>query len=297
MDINNVTIVGGTHGNELSGIYVVKYLQSQPQILEKYDLDIQFLLANEQAIKKNVRYVDQDLNRQFSLELLSQSIQNIEANRARQINQLIGTQAKQQTDFIIDLHTTTTNMGLTLVINQDSVFHRKLVAYIQQELPEVNIFFEPTEQTEDNFLLSIAKYSGLLIEVGPIAQGTLKQEVYEQTLSAVFACLKFIKLYKEDIQIPLPKSVCAYQFIQKIPFMLNEQNEIVGMIHQDFDSQDYQPLEQGDPIFKTLDGQDICFENNYDQIGMLTACFINEAAYYDKKDAFSLMKKIELEIS
>jgi len=296
MNISNVTIVGGTHGNELTGVYLVKYLKNNPTLLEKYQLDIQFLLANELAIEKNVRYVDQDLNRQFSNESLSLDLNYRESQRARDIHRLIGTESVNQTDLIIDLHTTTTNMGLTLVITKDSEFHRRLVAYIQSTLPQVNIFFEPREQGSDSFLMSVAKHSGILIEVGPIAQGTLKQKVYEQTKEAVFACLDFIQNYNQKIKMDLPQSIGVYEFIKKVPFNVDIQGNITGMIHKDFEQSDYKQLKNGDPIFSLLSGETIKFERDEEQEGTLTACFINEAAYYDKKFAYSLMKKIQLEI-
>ena len=296
MNISNVTIVGGTHGNELTGVYLVKHLKNNPRLLDQYQLDIQFLLANELAIEKNIRYIDQDLNRQFSKDLLLLDLNYQESKRARDIHRLIGDGAHTQTDFIIDLHTTTTNMGLTLVITKDSDFHRQLVAYIQDTLPKVNVFFEPREQDGDNFLMSIAKHSGILIEVGPIAQGTLKQKVYDQTSDAVFACLDFIEKYNQNIQITLPQSINAYEFIEKVPFNLNENGDITGMIHEDFEQSDYRELKNGDPIFKLFSGESVSFESNKHEGGTLTACFINEAAYYDKKFAFSLMKEIKLDI-
>ncbi|MCJ8312914.1 MAG: aspartoacylase [Saccharospirillaceae bacterium] len=296
MNISNVTIVGGTHGNELTGVYLVKHLKNNPELLNKYQLDIQFLLANELAIEKNIRYLDQDLNRQFADELLSLDLNYRESKRAREIHQLIGAASDNQTDLIIDLHTTTTNMGLTLVITMDSEFHRQLVAYIQQTLPEVNIFFEPRDQGSDSFLMSIAKHSGIIIEVGPIAQGTLKQQAYDQTKDAVFACLDFIEKYNQKIKIELPESISVYEFIKKVPFNVDARGDITGMIHKDFECSDYRQLKNGDPIFSLFSGDVVEFKSEDDQDEKLTACFINEAAYYDKKFAFSLMREIKLEI-
>ena len=54
-----ILVIGGMHGNEMLGIDLVKSLQEDP--LENIDS----VLANEEAIKVNKRFVKQDLNRSF----------------------------------------------------------------------------------------------------------------------------------------------------------------------------------------------------------------------------------------
>ena len=54
-----ILVIGGMHGNEMLGIDLVKSLQENP--LENIDS----VLANEEAIKVNKRFVEQDLNRSF----------------------------------------------------------------------------------------------------------------------------------------------------------------------------------------------------------------------------------------
>jgi len=54
-----ILVIGGMHGNEMLGIDLVKNLQENP--LENIDS----VLANEEAIKRNKRFVEQDLNRSF----------------------------------------------------------------------------------------------------------------------------------------------------------------------------------------------------------------------------------------
>lgn len=54
-----ILVIGGMHGNETLGLEVVKLFQNYP-------VDgIDTLLANEQAIEANCRFVEQDLNRSF----------------------------------------------------------------------------------------------------------------------------------------------------------------------------------------------------------------------------------------
>ncbi len=60
---NQVLIVGGTHGNERTGIQLIRPLQANPQELERSNFKAKTLLANNEAFTQNCRYLDQDLNR------------------------------------------------------------------------------------------------------------------------------------------------------------------------------------------------------------------------------------------
>jgi hypothetical protein len=57
--MSKILIIGGTHGNESTGIALVqKILQQKPE-------NIDGLLANSRAIHKNLRFTETDLNRSF----------------------------------------------------------------------------------------------------------------------------------------------------------------------------------------------------------------------------------------
>ena len=64
--IQKVTIVGGTHGNELLGVYLVKKWQEFPELLHRESLECTTLISNPAAVAINQRYVDRDLNRCFA---------------------------------------------------------------------------------------------------------------------------------------------------------------------------------------------------------------------------------------
>jgi aspartoacylase len=48
--ISQVTIVGGIHGNELLGVYLIKKFGKFPQLIERPSFNTTTLLANPQAI-------------------------------------------------------------------------------------------------------------------------------------------------------------------------------------------------------------------------------------------------------
>ncbi|MFC1503716.1 succinylglutamate desuccinylase/aspartoacylase family protein, partial [Pseudomonadota bacterium] len=106
--INTVAVVGGTHGNEFSGIYLLRKWQKNAQLISRSSFSTQTVFANPKAHEENRRYSDCDLNRQFSLaDLDDQKLANYEQSRAKVINNQLGPKGNAKTDFIIDLHNTT----------------------------------------------------------------------------------------------------------------------------------------------------------------------------------------------
>ncbi|MEM1111895.1 MAG: aspartoacylase [Pseudomonadota bacterium] len=283
-----VVIVGGTHGNELTGIQLIRRLRRNPQELDRATFAAQTLLGNEPAIAGNRRYLEQDLNRCFSDVLLNSTAENLEQARAQEINQLLGPKgASSQTDWIIDLHTTTANMGVTLVVQQHDPLALDMCLYVQQQMPEAVIFYEDNSAESDCFLCSIAKH-GMLIEVGPVAQGLLRWEIFEQTRMALSHALDFIDLHnKGELELPTPREAEVYQFIEKLHLPRNEDGELSGMIHPDLQDNDYHRLAPGEAIFILDTGEPVLF----DYPEAVYVAFVNEAAYYDQAHALSLMSR------
>jgi hypothetical protein len=87
-----VLVIGGMHGNETLGLEVVKLFKDNPV------KDVDVLLANEQAIDGNCRFVEQDLNRLFPGDSNSSKY---EPRRASEILK----QTKKY-DVVLDFHNT-----------------------------------------------------------------------------------------------------------------------------------------------------------------------------------------------
>ena len=87
-----ILALGGMHGNEPLGPAVVTMIQEQP--IE----NVATLLANEQAIAKNCRFVDKDLNRSFPGQLTSEEY---EPRRAAELLPKI-----KGYDVVLDFHNT-----------------------------------------------------------------------------------------------------------------------------------------------------------------------------------------------
>ncbi|MGB7997707.1 MAG: succinylglutamate desuccinylase/aspartoacylase family protein, partial [Photobacterium halotolerans] len=89
--INSVAVVGGTHGNEFSGIYLLRKWQQDASRITRESFTTQTLFANPKAHEENKRYLDSDLNRQFAVEdLANPELANYEQSRAKVMNAVLG---------------------------------------------------------------------------------------------------------------------------------------------------------------------------------------------------------------
>lgn len=291
--IKHVAITGGTHGNELTGVHLLKHWRNDPEQVCRDSFVTELHLANSKAYGQNVRYLDQDLNRQFAwTDLNNHDLCGYEHNRAKSLNTLLGPKDEPRVDFVIDLHTTTANMGTTLVIKSDDPLVVGMAFYVKQKMPEVTLFHEPSERMGDNFLISLGRRHGLLVEVGPVPQGLLRWDVYRQTRDATLHCLDFIEAYNQDKVPELPRTQSGFEFVRKLNLPENERGELTAMLHPNLQDADYQPINPGDPVFITLAGEDLPFSEDE----VLYGAFINEAAYYDQHIGLSLMRTVEIEL-
>lgn len=286
--IKCVAITGGTHGNELTGVHLIKYWLSCPEEVNRDSFSTELHLANPKANKEIRRYIDQDLNRQFSLkDLRNPELKGYEQIRAKSLDTLLGPKENPRVDFVIDLHTTTANMGMSLILKTDDPLVVGMAFYVKQQIPHATLFFEPEERLEDNFLTSMGRLNGFLIEVGPIAQGLINYQVYDDTRSAVMHALDYIEQSNAGQALTLPSQVSGYLFIDKIPLPIDDKGEITAMIHPSLQGKDYHPIEPGAPLFITLAGETIHYTGDKTVYG----AFINEAAYYDKNIGLSFMEE------
>ncbi|WP_019605991.1 aspartoacylase [Teredinibacter turnerae] len=291
--IENVAVTGGTHGNELTGVYLVKHWLSHPEEVKRPSFLTELHFSNPSAIDEIRRYVDQDLNRQFNIEDLNNpDLRGREQQRAKYLNELLGPKENPRIDFVIDMHTTTTNMGTSLIFNSGDPLEVGMAFYIKQHMPDAALFYNPSDRLQDNFLRSMGRLGGLVIEVGPIAQGLLNYQVYSDVQTAVMHALDYLELRNTGQDIPLPQKMEGYRFLKKIPLPENAEGEIDAMIHPNLQNKDYQAINPGDPLFITLAGETIPYDGEQTVYG----AFINEAAYYDRHIGLSLMEKIQISL-
>ena len=103
--------------------------------------------------------------------------------------------------------------------------------------------------------------------------------------------LDFVHAINEGHFPELPTSIEV--FIAKGPELFPKKDDkIIGMIHSSLQGRDYHPLQQGAPMFETLNDEVV----NYSGSEPSYPVFINEAAYYYKDIAFIHCKKERIEI-
>ncbi len=290
--INHVVLSGGTHGNELNGMFLIKKFQQYTNLIQRPGFSTHILIGNPKAVALGIRYVDQDLNRSFERESLENStLINYEDLRARTIDQMFGPNGTTPSDVIVDLHSTTANMGLTLIVDSEEPFVLQLAAYLNSIQPLLKVFSAAHAGRSRDSLRSLARF-GFCIEVGPIAQGILHAELFQKTEALIHLILDYLKQYNHN-QFLLPtRSLIVYRYMAAIDYPRNEFGEIQAMIHPQRQFKDYEPLHPGEPMFLTFDGETINYEGNT----IVYPIFINEAAYYEKGIAMYLTQKEQIAV-
>lgn len=292
--IRTVAIVGGTHGNEFSGIYLERRYRNHPELMTRSSFSTKTLFANPEAHSANKRYLHSDLNRQFkTADLANPLLTNYEQSRAKVINAELGPKGAAKTDFVIDLHNTTSNMGACLILTQPGRIYNLLAGYIRLKMPDAVISRDEDHfAAEDHALLCTVGTYGVIVEVGPQPQSVLRQDVLEQMHEMTQHILDFIELYNTDMLPELPKRVEAFRYLHSIKLPLSASGERIGMVHKNVQDRDYQPIEPGAPLFTLFDGSVIA----YDGAEVVYPTFINEAAYYDNNLAMSLNDKVWIDV-
>jgi succinylglutamate desuccinylase len=288
--IQRIAIVGGTHGNERTGVYLLKKFEQSPELIQRSSFRTITLLANPKAVETNQRYVDRDLNRCFlNKDLDNSNLSTYEDIRARQIVEELGSRKHPNVDVIVDLHSTTANMGLTILPSSRHPDNLRLLAYLSEHYPAMRVCCV-AEFGQDTPLLQSLSPLGCTIEVGAIAQGVLNARQFEQTERLIHAILDYFDAINHGSCLPVPPSLTVYQAVSSIDYPRNSAGELQAMIHPDLQFRDYEPLHIGDPMFLTFAGETIPYQGN----STVFPVFINEAAYYEKGIAMILTEKQKL---
>ena len=330
-NLKNVVVVGGTHGNEYTGVWCINALdRSSEKIHLTYpSLNITTLLGNPEAHLANKRFIHEDLNRQFSREALSVeidlSVDDLpqETIRAREIDQLLGpkfatTDSDNAAHVVIDLHSTTSNMGLTIIVAEGDPVMTRAAAYVREKCRQAGeevhclVHTHPSREVRPN-LSSTARH-GFTIEVGPVPPGVLRHDAVEKTEMALFAVLEYLQLYNSDAEqlndilnkmykkhafkVPCFKSAAALrkgEMSGKIswPSIPENPNFPAYMVHKHLQDADFELVKTGDSLFVDLDGNVIPYDGSYGSPVYLM--FVNEAGYYFESSGTGISVAIKTE--
>ena len=278
-----VAICGGTHGNELTGVSLVRKWQADPSPLRRESFEAEPFLSNPKAVEENRRYIDQDLNRCFlSADLADPTLSGYEQNRAKVINRRFGPKGEATYDLLIDLHTTTANMGSTVIIQREDWFARKIASYLSEAAPAVKIL--AYAGAEDYPFLAEVTDNSIEIEVGPVPQGVIRTDVVQQTEELTRRILDYVDAYNRGEAEEKERTFQVYTFGPNLDYLRRKDGTIWSAVHPSRQDRDFEKVEPGDPMFITFDGETVPYEGSEP----VWPIFVNEAAYYEKKCAMTL---------
>jgi aspartoacylase len=261
-----------------------------------------------------VRFVDEDLNRQFALPRLREAPDGKiwEQTRAAELDQILGPKANEEeaVDFVLDLHTTTANMGVTLVAHLHDPVSVAACAFAADRCLELydieaKILLEEESRETSPFLFSVGRH-GVLVEVGAISTGLVEANVVRQMRLASECLLEFFERTNEHAKawsgvdstpevrfdgIPgLSYPAATWPAGERHIFMDSGRKvsppassategllSLPAMYHPEFQGKDWSVLRPGQPLFQTAAGENILYDGSEGEGAV--AIFVNEAGY------------------
>ena len=280
-------IVSGTHGNELNPIMAVEKFRNLTLANESNYFE--FILGNPLAYEKGLRYIDEDLNRSFS----SGNPKNkdlYEVQRAKQILNEYGPDSPRAIQIVLDLHTTTSSMGTSIVMYGRRKKDFYLAAILQNKFG-LPIYLHEKDSKQTGFLVE-AWPCGLVIEIGPVAQNHYDPLIVERFL----IILNFLEDLLDGIsnnKFLLPEEITIFVHKGSIDYPRDKDGKINSLIHPERVMQDWIEIRNGDPLFLNEFNKNICYVSQES----VHPVFIGEAAYKEKNIAMSFTKKERIKFS
>ena len=280
-----VLLVAGTHGNEINAPWLFDQWTKYPELISNNDIKVSRTIGNPKALKECKRYVYSDLNRSFRTELLNDNfIQNYEVCRARELLSGYGPKGSNPCQIVVDLHSTTSSMGSSLVVYGRRPSDLAIASLLQARLG-LPIYLHEGDNTQQGFLVE-SWPCGFVIEIGPVPQGVLHATIIQQTRLILETCLDELSKLNRGLA-SFPDSLEVHRHVRSIDFPRSEDGLIDGFVHPARQGQDWIAIQNGAPLFMKLDGTVVEFQSDE----CLVPVFINEAAYAEKNIAMSFTKK------
>lgn len=144
-----ILIIYQTHGNEPVGADIVNKLKKQKDIIPYFDS----IVGNPKATKKNIRFIDEDLNRIGNNDL---NLQSYESKRSKELFKIISNY-----EYVIDIHETKSSDDNMLIVSNWSLNkHNTLL-----KCPVEKIIFWPPSNSSTIPIISSC-VNGFELEIG-----------------------------------------------------------------------------------------------------------------------------------
>ena len=287
MGLGRVLVVAATHGNERNAPWLLEQWRRSPELLAAAGLPLQLEIGNPEALALNRRYLDRDLNRCFRPELLADPArQEREVERARDLLAAYGPAGRQPCAVAIDLHSTTSAMGNSLVVYGRRPADLALAAGLQARLG-LPVYLHEADAAQTGFLVERWP-AGLVIEVGPVPQGLVSATICRQTQLALEAALDTLAAAASG-RLRLPQRLQMHLHQASLDLPRAADGTPLAALHPARQHQDWRPLKAGDPLFWQADGSHIGYVPEDPEAHW--PVFINEAAYGEKGIALSLCRR------
>jgi aspartoacylase len=290
MGQGRVLVVAATHGNERNAPWLLEQWRARPELLHASGLELQLEIGNPEAFAANRRYLDRDLNRCFTPALLADtSRREREVQRARALLAAHGPQGAQPCAVALDLHSTTSAMGNSLVVYGRRPADLALAACVQARLG-LPVYVHEADAAQTGFLVERWP-AGLVIEVGPVPQGLVSAVICRQTQLALEAALDTLAAAAAGT-LRLPQHLQVHLHHHSLDLPRLPDGTPAAALHPQLQNRDWRPLQPGDPLFWRADGIDLAYVPAPDADPLARwPVFINEAAYGEKGIALSLCRR------
>uniref|UniRef100_A0A4W5QDS3 N-acyl-aromatic-L-amino acid amidohydrolase n=1 Tax=Hucho hucho TaxID=62062 RepID=A0A4W5QDS3_9TELE len=281
--VSRVALCGGTHGNELSGVYLVRE-RLKRKVEEEEHISVVTVMSNPRAVQQCRRYTETDLNRCFTHATLSGPVTDktpYEIVRSQELNTLLGPKGSPEAmDLVCDLHNTTANMGLCLIAYSDCDWiSLHIYRYLQAR--------ENNHHRDSSFWMHFLIRVELPIEIGPQAHGVVRSNILSTMQEGVQQMLEWVRLFNSGTPFEGGK-VDVYTMVKNVDYPRDfETRGITAAIHPQLQDRDFCLLRPNDPVFQTFSGETL----KYTGTEPLYPFFINECAYYEKGIALSLARQ------
>ena len=285
MAIKKILIIAGTHGNEINPIWAVNQHNKGQNNVDK-DIECKFIIGNPLAYEKGSRYIDSDLNRSFNSnnQNIYNNENNYEINRAKFLVERYGINGLDPCQIAIDLHTTTSNMGTSIVMYGRRIKDFCLAALLQNKFG-LPIYLHENDKSQTGFLVE-AWPCGLVIEIGPVAQNYYDSKIINRFLIIINSLGEEISKLKNNL-IAIPKKLIVHVHQGSIDYPRTTNGDINGLIHPERINKDWEPMKKGDPLFLDIEGNTLPYLGS----DIIWPVFISEVAYKEKNIAMSFTKK------